>query len=94
MTLVASPVSVEKDGIKIRPELMEKEKLYHCIFNNKVLIFYKDEQDLLNCYEIEESELVEKIKTCKNDDAEKLFEEYIEQEKLKTLNKHEAHSNQ
>jgi hypothetical protein len=83
MVIVINPVSVEKDGIKIRPEYMEKEKLYHCIFNNKVLVFYKDAQDLLNCYEIEEAELVEKIKTCKNDEVEKLFEEYIEQKKLK-----------
>lgn len=72
MVIVINPVSAEKDGIKIRPEHMEKEKLYHCIFNNKVLVFYKDEQDLLNCYEIEEAELVEKIKTCRNDEVEKL----------------------
>ena len=83
MVIVINPVSIEKDGIKIRPEHMEKEKLYPCIFNNKVLVFYKDEQDLLNCYEIEEAELVEKIKTCNNDEVEKLFEEYIEQKKLK-----------
>jgi len=62
MVIVINPVSIEKDGIKIRPEHMEKEKLYHCIFNNKVLVFYKDEQDLLNCYEIEEADLVEKMK--------------------------------
>ncbi len=83
MVIMINPVSVENDGIKLRPEHMEKEKLYHCIFNNKVLVFYKDEQDLLNCYEIEEVELVEKIKSCKNDEIEKLFEEYIEQKKLK-----------
>jgi len=83
MVIMIDPVSPEKDGIKIRPEHMEKEKLYHCIFNNKVLVFYKDEQDLLNCYEIEEEELVEKIKSCNNDELEKLFEEYIEQKKLK-----------
>ena len=83
MVIVINPVSIEKDGIKIRPEHMEKEKLYPCIFNNKVLVFYKDEQDLLNCYEIEEADLVEKIKTCNNDEVEKLFEEYIEQKKLK-----------
>jgi len=83
MVIVTYPVSVEKDGIKIRPEHMEKEKLYHCVFNDKVLVFYKDEQELLNCYEIEEADLVEKIKTCKNDEVEKLFEEYIEQKKLK-----------
>jgi hypothetical protein len=83
MAIMINPVSAEKDGIKIRPEHMEKEKLYHCIFNDKVLIFYKDEQDLLNCYEIEEEELVEKIKSCNNSELEKLFEEYIEQKKLK-----------
>lgn len=83
MVIMINPVSVENDGIKLRPEHMEKEKLYHCIFNNKVLVFYKDEQELLNCYEIEETELVEKIKSCKNDEIEKLFEEYIEQKKLK-----------
>jgi hypothetical protein len=81
---VDNPLSVGNDGIKIKPELMEKEKLYHCIFQNKVLLVYKDSQDVLNCYEIEEKELVEKIKECSNnDDVEKIFEEYIERENLK-----------
>ncbi len=78
------PVIAENDGIKIKPEYMEKEALYHCIFHDKVLLVYKDSQDFLNCYEIEEKELVDKIKECsKNDEIEKIFEDYIEHKNLK-----------
>lgn len=82
-TFVDAPVTSEKDGIKVKPELMEKEKLYHCIFRDKVIIVFKDSQDVLQCYEIEEKELVDKVKTCQNnDDIEKIFEEYIKKENL------------
>ena len=78
------PVSVGEDGVKIKPELMEKEKLYHCVFKNKVLLFYKDDQDVLNCFEIEETELVDKVKASTDkDEVEKIFEEYIKKENLK-----------
>ena len=78
------PITVEEDGVKIKPENMEKEKLYHCVFKNKVLLFYKDDQDILNCYEIEEEELVEKVKTNpKSCDVEKIFQEYIKGKNLK-----------
>ena len=63
------PLIAEKEGIKIKPEHMEKEKLYHCIFNNNVVLVYKDSQDVMNCFEIEEKELVEQIKQCKDDDG-------------------------
>lgn len=77
------PISSEKDGIKLKPEKMEKEKLYHCIFRDKVIIVFKDSQDVLQCYEIEEKELVDKVKTCQNvDDIEKIFEDYIKKENL------------
>ena len=63
---------------------MEQEKLYHCVFKEKVLLFYKDVQDVLNCYEIEETDLVQKIKSISNnDEIEKFLEEYIEQKDLK-----------
>ncbi len=79
-----NPITAGDDGVKIKPELMEKEKLYHCIFQDKVLLVYKDSQDILNCYEIEEKELVEKVKqNSGNDNLEKIFEEYIERENLK-----------
>jgi len=72
------PVSVDENGVKFKPENMEKEKLYHCIFKNKAMLVFKDSQDVMNCYEIEEADLVEQIKKCDNDnDLEKLFEAYL-----------------
>ena len=77
------PITAEKDGIKIKPEYMEKEKLYHCIYQDKVIVVFKDYQDVLNCYEIEEKELVKKVKECSdNAEVEKIFEQYIKQQNL------------
>lgn len=78
------PISVGNDGVNIKPENMEKEKLYHCIFKNKIILVFKDIQDVLNCYEIEEESLVNKVRNSENDDqVMKIFEDYIEQENLK-----------
>ena len=78
------PVSVDENGINLKPEKMEKEKLYHCIFKNKVMLVFKDFQDVLNCYEIEQEDLVEKIrKASKEEDLEKLFEDYLDGQDLK-----------
>jgi hypothetical protein len=76
------PVSPKDNGIMIQPEKMVKEKLYHCCFKDKILLFYKDVQNVLNCYEIEEEDLVKKIKTASDDDIEKILEDYIEQKDL------------
>ncbi|QUC63856.1 hypothetical protein NsoK4_05140 [Nitrosopumilus sp. K4] len=78
-----SPLSSGEDGINIKPEQMEKEKLYHCIFKDKILLVFKDFQDVLNCYEIEEKNLVDKVKNSKNIDVEKILEDYIQQQNLK-----------
>ena len=78
------PVSPGEEGVKIQPENMEQEKLYHCVFKDKILLFFKDYQDVLNCFEIEEEELVNKIKAISNkDEVEKFLEEYIKQKGLK-----------
>ncbi len=78
------PVTANNDGINIKPEQMEKERLYHCVFKNKVILLYKDSQDFLNCYEIEEEELVNQIKNSKNDEEiEKFFEDYVKREDIK-----------
>ncbi len=61
------PVSADENGVNLKPEKMEKEKLYHCIFKNKVFLIFKDSQDVLNCYEIEQEDLVEQIRKCTND---------------------------
>ena len=78
------PVSVDENGMNLKPEQMEKEKLYHCIFKNKAFLIFKDSQDVLNCYEIEEEDLVDQIRKCNDDnDLEKIFEAYIQGEHLK-----------
>ena len=79
-----NPVSADENGINLKPEKMEKEKLYHCIFKNKVMLVFKDSQDVLNCYEIEQEDLVEKIRKASNEnDLEKLLEDYLDGQNLK-----------
>ena len=77
------PLVVEKDGIKIKPEFMEDEKLYHCIFQNKVMLVFKDHNEILNCYEIEDEKIVSKVKISKNENIERILEDYLHQENLK-----------
>ncbi|MDQ4050808.1 MAG: hypothetical protein M3093_04280 [Thermoproteota archaeon] len=55
------PVLSETDGIKIKTDKMIIDKLYHCIYDNKVFLFYKDEESLLHCYEVENPEAVKEI---------------------------------
>jgi len=77
------PISAEKDGVKIKPELMEKEKMYHCIFNGKVVLIFKDQNEILNCYEVEDEQIVSKVKSSKEEDIEEILEGYISKENLK-----------
>lgn len=55
------PVIVEKDGIKIKPEDMIIDKMYYCVYDNKVYIFYKDEENLTHCYEVDDAKVVQEI---------------------------------
>ena len=55
------PVLAESEGIKIKTEKMVIDRLYHCIYDNKVFLFYKDEDSLLHCYEVENPEAVKEI---------------------------------
>jgi hypothetical protein len=59
---LSDAVTVDEDGPKIRPELMETERIYHCIYKDVALLFFVDQQGFLNCYDIDEPDLVEKIK--------------------------------
>ena len=77
------PLSSGKDGIKIQPDKMELETLYHCIYQNKIMLVYKDHNEILNCYEIDDDEIVSSIKTSNKNDIEKILEEYIEKENLR-----------
>ena len=76
------PVVAESEGVKINPEKMETDKLYHCIFKDKVLLFFKDQNEMLNCYEIDEKELVDSIKQSSSHDVENILQKFIEKENL------------
>ena len=38
------PVVAGQDGIKLKTEKMVADRLYHCIYDGKVFLFYKDGQ--------------------------------------------------
>ena len=76
------PLTSEKDGIKISPDKMQPETLYHCICQNKIMLVYKDQNEILNCYEIDDNEIVCKVKESDGRNIEKILEEYIEKENL------------
>ncbi len=57
------PIVATNDGIVIKTEKMQVDKIYHCIHQNKVFLFFKDEQQMLNCYEVEDAETAEAIKS-------------------------------
>ena len=77
------PLLSEKDGIKIQPDKMESEILYHCIFQNRIMLVYKDQNEILNCYEIDDDEIISMVKTSNKEYIEKILEEYIEKENLR-----------
>lgn len=55
------PVEIDLENkIKINPESMIIEKLYPIIYDNSVYLFYKDENELINCYEITDKNIIEK----------------------------------
>ena len=81
---MTQPLVANNDGVNVKPELMEKEKLYYCIFNEKIILAYKDQQDFLNCYEIEETDLVQKIKSNVDQDIDSILEDYMENTNLKS----------
>jgi hypothetical protein len=69
------PVTVQSDGIKLKPEKMIINQLYHCIFEDKIFLFYKDEEELLHCYEVENADAVKEI-SANPSDTEKILKKY------------------
>ncbi len=56
-----NPVEIDiENKIKIKPESMIIEKLYPIIYDNSIFLFYKDESEIINCYEITDKSTVEK----------------------------------
>ena len=70
-----NPVTVQSDGVKLKPEKMIINQLYHCIFEDKVFLFYKDEEELLHCYEVENDDAVKEI-SANPSDTEKILKKY------------------
>jgi len=76
------PIVAEPDGVKIKSEKMEVDKMYYCIYQEKILLFYKEQNEMLNCYEIAEKDIVEEVKQSKSEDIEKILQRYIEKKNL------------
>jgi hypothetical protein len=58
-----NPVEIDLENkIKINPEFMIVEKLYPIIHDNSIYLFYKDENELINCYEINDKNIIEKAR--------------------------------
>ena len=76
------PITVEPEGVKIRSEKMQVDKLYYCIYQEKILLFYKEQNEMLNCYEITEKDVVEEVKQSQSEDIEKILQQYIEKKNL------------
>ena len=76
------PIVVEPEGVKIRSEKMEVDKLYYCIYQEKILLFYKEQNEMLNCYEIAEKDVVDEVKQSQTEDIEKILQRYIEKKNL------------
>ena len=57
-----NPVIITDSGIKLNPDKMIKEELYHCIYENRIFLFFKDNEDVLHCYEISDIDTINQIK--------------------------------
>ena len=76
------PIVVESEGVKIKAEQMEIDKLYYCIYQEKILLFYKEKNEMLNCYEIAEKDVIDEVKQAQSEDIENVLQKYIEKKNL------------
>ncbi len=77
-----APVRAAEGGVRFDPERMEAEKIYHCVFGGKLLLVFKDAQEFVHCYEVEEPELVKRAEAAPPGRIEEILQEYVN-----TLNK-------
>lgn len=81
-TVMDYPIVAESDGIKIRSDKMETDKMYYCIYQEKILLFYKEKNEMLNCYEIAEQEIVDKVKKSQSEDIEQILQKYLKEKNV------------
>jgi len=79
------PIVAKEDGIVIKTEKMEVDKIYPCIYQNRVYLFFKDEHELLNCYEVEDKEAAEAIKANQDSDSIKTILEKVARKQQQKL---------
>ena len=77
-----APVRAAEGGVRFNPERMEAEKIYHCVFGGKLLLVFKDTQEFVHCYEVEEPELVKMAESAPPGGIDGVLHEYVN-----TLNK-------
>ena len=53
---------INDNGIKLNTDKMIREELYHCIYQNRIFLFFKDNDDMLHCYEISDIDTINDIK--------------------------------
>ncbi len=80
--LMDYPIEAGSEGIKIRAEKMEVDKLYYCIFQEKIMLFFKDHGEMLNCYEISEKDIIDKVKNSQSENIENILQKYIDENNL------------
>lgn len=78
------PVVAGQDGIKLKTEKMVADHLYHCVYDRKVFLFYKDENDILHCYEVENPDAVREI-VANPTEIEGILQKYANQVDHKEL---------
>lgn len=79
------PIVVKEDGIVVKPKMMKAEEIYHCVYRDKLYLFFKDENEILNCYEVEDKEAAEAIRANPDSDSikeilQKYAKKYQEQQ--------------
>lgn len=72
------PITINHEGIKLKPEIMIKEELYHCIFQNRVFLFYKDNDYIIHCYEVGDPNIITKIRENPNSISD-IFNEIVKE---------------
>ncbi|MDD9826443.1 MAG: hypothetical protein OXU86_06725 [Thaumarchaeota archaeon] len=68
-------VTEEGGQMRVRPELMEDDRMYHCIVGGRLMLVYRDAQGVTHCYEVEDEAVVGAVRSCATyGEAERLLE--------------------
>ena len=78
-----NPLIVKEDGIVVKTKIMEIDKIYYCVYRNRTFLFFKDENELVNCYEVEDKEVAEAIRLDPDSDSIKnILGKYLDKRQM------------